>query len=596
MKTPHLSAIGLRRALRAGTQRVLAQSGALNRLNVFPVADHDTGSNLAATLGAVLHGLGGLPPGPVRRALDCAAAEALDYARGGSGALLAHFFQGAAEAVAPDGRLSSAVLAQAVAAGASRARASLAEPAAGTILSVMQAFADELQTQAGAGVLDLRACFPPALARAQAALARTPEQLPVLRAAGVVDAGAAGWVALLEGVADYLARGRGALPAMARYEPPAAGIDVVPGDPDTAGHGIRVECLVRADGVDRAGLKAALLALPLSHLMIEGSRRQVRVHARLASPARFLEAAARFGVVSGQRLAPAAERSNAVAIVTDSGGDVPEEARAELGIHVVPARLTIDGRDHVDGVSLSSREFYDAMRTSAELPRTSQPPPGDFRRMFEHLLTQHDQVIDVSLSGTLSGALQAAAGAAARTSAERISVFDSRQASGAQGLLAIWAAEAAQAGLDAPRILAGLDRMRPRTALYGVIRDVRYGVRGGRVPRVALPLTRLLRLFLFARNRADGRLGLLGGLWGRHRLPERFARKVARRLDPARCYRLLIGHCDSPAEAERVKAALQASVARIDRIWVMDAGVAIGAHAGPGSLLISVQDYEPPQP
>jgi fatty acid-binding protein DegV len=138
--------------------------------------------------------------------------------------------------------------------------------------------------------------------------------------------------------------------------------------------------------------------------------------------------------------------------------------------------------------------------------------------------------------------------------------------------------------------------MRPRTAFYAVARDIRYGVRGGRAPRLALPLTRLLRLSLLFRSRADGRIGLMGGLWGRDHLPERFARKIARRLDPARRYRLIVGHCDCAGDAERVQAVLLASVRGIDRSWVVETGVAIGTHAGPGTLVIGVQDYEPPLP
>ena len=78
----------------------------------------------------------------------------------------------------------------------------MAEPREGTILSVIQAFAEEMQAQAGAGARDLRACFRPALERAREALRRTTDQLKVLRSAGVVDAGALGFVDLLEGMAS----------------------------------------------------------------------------------------------------------------------------------------------------------------------------------------------------------------------------------------------------------------------------------------------------------------------------------------------------------------------------------------------------------
>ena len=601
MSTQHLSVYGLRRALIAGIQRVVAQREEINRINVFPVADRDTGTNLAFTLGAVLQGVRASRFASAGEVLRRAAAEAVDSARGNSGAILAHFFQGVAEVPEPGRPLTSEVLARAAARGSARARAAMAEPLEGTILSVIQAFADEMQAQAGAGARDIRACFGPALERAREALRRTPDQLKVLRSAGVVDAGALGFVDLLEGIADYLERGRGVLNDELPEEFSLAGVDALPGSADDAGHRYCAQCVVSARVVDRRALKAALLALPLSRLVIAGSRGEVRLHAHLADPAQLFATAARFGTVSREKSddtlapSPAASRQP-VAIVTDSGADIPAEALDRLNIHVVPVRVSIGGRDFVDGVSISLRELYDAMRTSPVSPRTSQPPPGDFRRMFEFLVAHHERVIHVSIARALSGTVQSAEGAAARTDADRISVFDSGHAAAAEGLMAIWAAEAAQAGLDAPRILEGLARMRPRTAFYAVARDIRYGVRGGRAPRLALPLTRLLRLSLLFRSRADGRIGLMGGLWGRDHLPERFARKIARRLDPARRYRLIVGHCDCAGDAERVQAVLLASVRGIDRSWVVETGVAIGTHAGPGTLVIGVQDYEPPLP
>lgn len=601
MSTQHLSVYGLRRALIAGIQRVVAQREEINRINVFPVADRDTGTNLAFTLGAVLQGVRASRFASAGEVLRRAAAEAIDSARGNSGAILAHFFQGVAEVPEPGRPLTSEVLARAATRGSARARAAMAEPLEGTILSVIQAFADEMQAQAGAGARDIRACFGPALERAREALRRTPDQLKVLRSAGVVDAGALGFVDLLEGIADYLERGRGVLNDELPEEFSLAGVDALPGSADDAGHRYCAQCVVSARVVDRRALKAALLALPLSRLVIAGSRGEVRLHAHLADPAQLFATAARFGTVSREKSddtlapSPAASRQP-VAIVTDSGADIPAEALDRLNIHVVPVRVSIGGRDFVDGVSISLRELYDAMRTSPVSPRTSQPPPGDFRRMFEFLVAHHERVIHVSIARALSGTVQSAEGAAARTDADRISVFDSGHAAAAEGLMAIWAAEAAQAGLDAPRILEGLARMRPRTAFYAVARDIRYGVRGGRAPRLALPLTRLLRLSLLFRSRADGRIGLMGGLWGRDHLPERFARKIARRLDPARRYRLIVGHCDCAGDAERVQAVLLASVRGIDRSWVVETGVAIGTHAGPGTLVIGVQDYEPPLP
>lgn len=597
MSGRQLSVYGLRRALIAGIQRVVAQRDEINRINVFPVADGDTGTNLAFTLGAVLQGVREPRFASAGEVLRQAAADALDGARGNAGAILAHFLQGMAEGAGPGRRLTPAILAEAAAHGSARARSAMAEPVEGTMLSVIAAFAEALQVQAGDGTPDLRTGFARALERAREALRRTPEQLKALRSAGVVDAGALGFVDLLEGMAEYIERGGGGLNAELPEELTVAGVDAVPGRAEDASHPFCAQCVVSGEAVNRAALKAALLALPVSRLVLAGSRDRVRLHAHLDDPARLYATAARFGAVAREQTedlrhaAPTAP----VAIVTDSGADLPGEALERLDVHLVPQRISIGGRDFVDGVSISLREFYREMRTGPVAPRTSQPPPGDFRRMFEFLLAHHARVIDVSLGRALSGTLQSAAGAAARTNAARIDVFDSGHVAASLGLLVIWAAEAAAAGLAPTRILEGLARMRPRTAFYAVARDIRYGVRGGRAPKIALPLTHLLHLSLMFRNRPNGRLGLCGAVWGSTRLPERFARRIARRLDPARRYRLMVGHCDCPEDAERAQAMLLASVRNVDRSWVVETGAAIGSHAGPGALVIGVQDYEAPR-
>lgn len=595
-----LSGYGLRRALRAGIQRVIAQRDELNRINVFPVPDGDTGTNLAFTLGAMLGAIGRPRVAHAGDVLRDAASEAIDGARGNSGAILAQFFQGLSERLTNEPRLSPESLAQAANDGARLAREALAEPREGTILSVIAAFANGWMRAIEGGARDFRSGFAAALARAKAALDATPQQLSVLRSAGVVDAGGQGFVDLLEGIDDFIRCGRSAL---AREQPAEAGergveSRVLHGDTDT--HGYCVECVVNADPVDRGALKAALLALPITSLVLAGTRDKVRVHAHLDDPGVLFEACSRFGRLSSEKADDmrrqadsAAQSRTRVAIVTDSGADVPGEELERLSIHLVPVRISFGARDYLDKVSLSPREFYRELRDSPVHPRTSQPPPGDFRRLFEFLLSHHDHVAYVGLSRALSGTLQSGETAAARSDPARVHVIDSRTGAAAQGLLAIDAAEAAAAGLDAEAIAARVRAMVPRTQLFAVVRDLSYGVRGGRAPKLALPLSKLLGFVPLIRSGANGKLGLGGVLFGRDRLAERFAAALARRLPPDKRWRLLIGHCDCAEEGERLRDALRRLVPSIERDWLIEAGSGIGAHAGPGSLVVGVQEVVP---
>lgn len=597
-----LSGYGLRRALAAGIQRVILKRDEINKINVFPVPDGDTGTNLAFTLSAVLAVMRAPRLASAGEVLRRAAAEAIDSARGNSGAILAQFFQGISETLGPSKRVTTDTMSRAVSVGSRLSREAMADPREGTILSVMQAFAAAWRVQTDNGVTDFRTSFLYARDATRVALKNTPDQLAALRSAGVVDAGGRGFLDLLEGIADYIEQGRNSVVENNIDFLAEQGVDVATMATFNDQHRYCSECIVSGDSIDRAALKVALLALPISSLVLAGTREKVRIHAHIDEPAQLFAIAARYGQVGSQKADDMHAQTRAahslreqVAIVADSGADIPDEALERLNIHLVPVRISIGGRDYLDRVSLSAREFYAEIRTSLIPPRTSQPPPGDFRRLFEFLLSHHSKVIDVSLARTLSGTLQSAESAATRVDKERIGVFDSRSVSAGQGLLAIWAAEAALAGLSSEQIWRGLERMRPRTSTWAVVRDLSYGVRGGRAPKLVLPLTKLLRFAPIVRTNSIGKLSLVGGLWGRKRLIERFANTVAHTLDQRRCWRIIVGHCDCAEDAERLCKTIKKLVHNIDSIWIKEAGAAIGAHAGPGTLILGVQDYEPPQ-
>lgn len=598
---PRISAPALRRALIAGARRVIADRDTLNRINVFPVADGDTGSNLAFTLGSVLTGALSRRCAHAGELLARVGEDAVDGARGNSGAILAQFLQGAAEAIGPAGVLHPAQLAAAVRAGERAARAALSDPREGTILSVIRVFADALieALQDAPPATDLRGWFERALARARVALADTPKQLAVLERAGVVDAGAQGFVDMLEGIGGFIASGR-----MDDALPVDAGGAIAQAHADAGFDAQRwcSECLVGAEEIDRLALRVSVESLGASCVVVAGSVRRVRVHAHVDDPQALFETCAQFGTVEAckaddmllQRLA--AGGAAGVAIVTDSAADLPPERAQALGIHVVPLRVNFGERDYLDKVGLATAEFYRKLRTELVLPRTSQPPPGDFRRQFDFLLSHHAEVVYVGLSRAVSGTLQSAERAATREAdagrtgpaRPRVRVVDSANAAGGLGLLALVAAERAAAGADADAIVRELERLRPLTLSWAIVRDISHGVRGGRVPRWSKPLVEWFGLTPIARMRPEGRLGIVGALRGRARVPERFAAYVTKRLPPGVRWRLIVGHCDAQVEGQALLAALRAGL-DLDAAWLVETGSAIGAHAGSGALVVSVQ-------
>jgi hypothetical protein len=591
----------LRRALISGARKVVSDRDLLNKINVFPVPDGDTGSNLAFTLGSVLAGALSRRTAGAGELMRKVGEDAIDGARGNSGAILAQFFTGVAEGLGDQVAVEPGDLAGAVQAGARSARQAMSDPREGTILSVIGAFATALQAQPGRP-LSARLWFAPALEQARRALANTPRQLPVLAKAGVVDAGAKGFLDLLEGIGDFIDGGREAadqlqVESLADVEAAQAHEEIFDADP---AHRWCSECLLLGEGLDRPGLRAAVADLGASCVVVAGSHSRIRLHAHVADPQQLFELAARFGRVESTKAddmraqARSAAGGSGVAIVTDSSADLPEGLAESLNIHVVPLRLNFGDQDYLDKVGLTPHEFYRKLREEVVLPRTSQPPPGDFRRQFEFLLSHHPSLVYLGVARAVSGTIQSAETAAQRGGhPERTHVFDSANAAGGQALLAIAAAEMARRGDDAAAILRQLEPLRAATYTWAMTRDLSLAVRGGRIPWWGKPLVQALFLTPMAKVKPDGRLKLAGGLFGTRRVPARFAAYVARRVDRSRRWRVIVGHCDAPADGALALAAMRALL-DCEQGWLVETGPAIGAHAGPGALVISVQAIAQP--
>src|SRR5437762_218029 len=193
----------LSRSVIAGARFVAERAEPLNKFNVFPVPDGDTGSNLAATLQKIAAGIARLRERHVRRMCQALADEALGGARGNSGAILAQFFSGLCEGLPDRPRVSTRDFGAAALSAAESAYHAIARPVEGTILTVIRDWARRVSERAR-DVPDFAEILPDSLKEAKRSLENTPKQMKALQKAGVVDAGAQGFVYLLEGIVRYV--------------------------------------------------------------------------------------------------------------------------------------------------------------------------------------------------------------------------------------------------------------------------------------------------------------------------------------------------------------------------------------------------------
>ena len=594
---PQLSAQQLCDALRAGIYQLFRRADHINHINVFPVPDGDTGTNMAMTMSAVLGVLERQPWQHAGQMLAKAADAALDGARGNSGAILAQFFLGVADRASGCVQLSVAEFTFAVEAGANNARQALMQPREGTILSVISAFAALLARVAADGVVDFRLAFVRLMPAVQAALDDTPRQLEELRAANVVDAGAAGFVEMLTGFGAYLDQGT----VEVVVSPVHAGNEVMSEGGHAGDHRFCTECLVAGHAIDLRRVRETLYPLG-SSLVVSGHPAKLRIHIHSNDPEQIFAAAGQFGEVSAQKAddmlrqqsAAHHDRKRHIAVVTDSAADIPAEAMDLLDIYMVPVRVHFGPHSYLDKVTLTHDEFYRLLGTSPDHPKTSQPPPGDFRRMFEFLASHYQGVVSINLTSRVSGTMSAARNAADRNGSENIAVIDSRNASLGQGLIVMAAAECAAAGGSHAEVLAAAQQAISTTAVFGLLPRLDFAVRGGRVPRIAAVLADWLHCSPVLANFADGRVGIGTVIWSRNRAPQRFAAFIRRRLRTDRRYRIAVGHGNVESAGRQLLDEITAGLPCVQDGYLTTLGPALGVHGGPGMLVVGVQELPPP--
>ena len=374
----------LKRLLGAGVKGVAQNVELINELNVFPVPDGDTGVNLYHTLSRAWEEL--------KAAADCRAGAvagrfaygALMGARGNSGVILSQLLAGFADGLSETETLTAPMLAAAAGSAVKRAYAAVSQPVEGTVLTVAREAAESLHDG-----MTIEEMLQTMLTRAQAALEETPNQLPILKDAGVVDAGAMGLVCFLQGMYQYCcgAPMETALSAPSRTKAATSSLAT------EEAYGYDVQFLMLGEELDIGAIRNDLEQLGWS-IIVAGADGVIKVHIHVENPALPLDYAVKTGaelddiVVENMALQAAAVRRQSgqaaesapmavIAVVTGDGlGSVYRDLNCALvmdgGAGKNPATqdfvAAIDALDATEIIILpNNRNITLAARQAAEM-------------------------------------------------------------------------------------------------------------------------------------------------------------------------------------------------------------------------------------
>jgi dihydroxyacetone kinase-like predicted kinase len=350
----------------------------MNRINVFPVADGDTGNNMLQTLKGIVSGV--KPQRSASAVLEAMADLALQGSRGNSGIIISQYINGLSSKVTQDSLALedfSNLLKEAV----NDAYEAMETPQEGTILTVLKSWAHGLYS-ASKKSNPVSQAFSSALNSAKEALSKTPEQLKVLKDNGVVDAGAWGLVCFLKGI-DAMGR-HGLLPLSYRKQldfskelPPAESLAHMHDPVPTKRY--CTEVLLENCLVDTPYLKDLLRPLGDSLVVSQGKRR-TRIHIHSNDPSEIVRALQPLGSLVEQKAddmirqrQTSHHRLSDVAVITDSIADIPLDIQDKYQIHMLPIRLLWDDEEYLDRITITPGEFYRLQAERTSFPGSSVP-------------------------------------------------------------------------------------------------------------------------------------------------------------------------------------------------------------------------------
>ncbi|MFH1002609.1 MAG: DAK2 domain-containing protein [Chloroflexota bacterium] len=290
----------LRETFAAATDWLEKSAADINALNVFPVPDGDCGTNMLMTMRSSLEEASRLTDHTAAAVAQAMAKGALMGARGNSGVILSQIWRGLAGSLANKETIDGGDLAEALYRASETAYHGLSNPVEGTIITVARDAALAARQRASANHADVTAVLEAAVAAARESVANTPSLLPLLKEAGVVDAGGHGWYTLLEGALLYL-RGEVATMQSGKSAVISSGlVAAVSPEPispeDEVPFGYCTEFLIKGEKLAPEAIREELKDRGLSLIMV-GDESTVRVHIHVLEPGAIVQYAASLGTL-----------------------------------------------------------------------------------------------------------------------------------------------------------------------------------------------------------------------------------------------------------------------------------------------------------
>jgi DegV family protein with EDD domain len=576
----------------AGARKVIEHQVELNKINVFPVNDGDTGTNLASTIRAVVDSLH--PHRSYKITADRIAETTLVNARGNSGIIFAQFLYGMSTETGNFKTITIKQFAESIKNSVRYIYDAVANPVEGTMLTVIKDWANYIYDNRNR-ITDFNQLFISSFDVLNRSLSATKSKLAVLTKANVVDAGARGFVFFVEGIIDFITKRN--LKDLIQVKAETALFEKLEeAIPEKVEFRYCTEALIKNSSINNKSLLAILEKYGNS-IVIAGSDKMRRLHLHTNNPAGLFSELRNTGTLAFQKADDMIRQSQVVynrkwkiALVTDSTCDLAQDVIDNYQINMLPINVNFGENHYLDKITIQPEQFYTLLKENKDYPKSSQVNEKSFINLYSHLASHYDSIIAIHLSDKLSGTFNSSQKAARAISKEfnkPISVIDSKNISGALGLIILRIAQAIEAGYSHDQVVLMAERWTNRARLFISVKTIKYLVRSGRVSAVRGFLARILNITPVVTIDETGKAILLDKTFSQKTNMAKVMKHISKINSSQKIWNYIVLHANNTDAAQWYSTRME-TMTNKKPAFVLNISPVLGAHAGTGAAAVAL--------
>jgi DegV family protein with EDD domain len=483
----------LHQAILAGCQSVIKQKEILNQINVFPIADADTGDNMASTANAIIKFSS--VHDTLKLTMNSVADASILGARGNSGIIFSQFFNAWAEAISTEKHLTMDCFSQLLLKSAHQVRSAIPNPVDGTLLTLIEAWASFTRERVTTDYFDI--AISELLPLLEKEVQKTASTLPVLKELNLVDAGALGFYFFITGFSYFLQHPEKELSVDENTILIKTGHPAIPSS-KIPEYRYCTEVVIKATSID-----AKKLTSQLEHhgdcALVASNERLCHLHVHTNEPLKLFTALMSDFTVQYPKIDDMLRqfqthhhRQHSIALLTDSSADIPQSLLDEYQIHQISLNIHLDEHQLLDRYCLDSNDFYNRLKHLKSYPKTSYPTPALIREKIKLLANHYDHVLVISLSKGMSGIYEHFETAARNIA--NVTVVDSKTNSAAHGLLLHYAGKLIRSGMHIDKIINAVQNAIKTTYIFVIVDQFDSMLRSGRLNKFKARIADFLKV------------------------------------------------------------------------------------------------------